>query len=109
MSKRILQIKKVQSFDVLRVVNLGKNKTQITLRNEIKFKNDQLLLTCFISYKTIVAFSIDNRVFKTDIFWSNTTSRQINLWIKSISNISVISEVEQSFLDEIIAKSGLTL
>ena len=53
------------------------------------------------SYRTPVAAYVFGRGYvKTDKFWSVTTSRHINKWLGSITNVT---EIDQSVLDNLAA------
>ena len=48
------------------------NMTEVILNDDLKV---------LFSYKTPVACELKGEVFKTDKFWSKTTSRHINQWL----------------------------
>ena len=53
----------------------------------------------FFSYKTPVAAYCPLRGYiRTEKFWSSTTSRHINKWLKGITEVTKVS---QKYLDEI--------
>ena len=53
----------------------------------------------FFSYKTPVAAYCPLRGYiRTEQFWSSTTSRHINKWLKGITEVTKVS---QKYLDEI--------
>lgn len=72
---------------------LGANVTEVTLGNT----------RILFSYQTPVAYEIisgdQSGIYKTDRFWSKTTSRHINKWLDG----RTASLVEQKYLDKIVA------
>lgn len=82
----------------MKVESIGQNKTEITT-SQYKI---------LVSYATpVIALDYDKQVFyKTNKFWSVTTSRHINQWLNDnrigcMGNYP-IKDVEQSFLDDIL-------
>ena len=67
--------------------HISGNKNQITLKD-----GTQVLF----SYATPVACWIDGAFYKTDKFWSKTTSRHINEW----SHLATIKP--QSYFDNLV-------
>lgn len=45
--------------------------------------------TMLFSYETPVACIIDGEAFKTDKYWSKTTSKHINQWLKQYDQVEV--------------------
>ena len=65
-------------------------------QNELSFTNGAQV---FFSYKTPVAAYCPLRGYiRTEKFWSSTTTRHINKWLKGITEVS---EVSQEFLYEL--------
>ena len=55
----------------------------------------------FFSYRTPVAAYLPSEGYvRTSKFWSVTTSRHINKWLGSVTNVT---EIEQSVLDNLAA------
>ena len=81
-------------------MNLKPIKQNMT---ELEFPNSYVL----VSYSTPVACTMKStgEVFVTNKFWSKTTSRHINQWLKSFAinetNLDVI-EKPQKFFDELV-------
>ena len=67
-------------------------------QNEVEFTNGTQV---FFSYKTPVAAYLPEKGYvRTEKFWSVTTSRHINKWLGSVTNVT---EIEQSVLDNLAA------
>ena len=65
-------------------------------QNEVEFTNGTQV---FFSYKTPVAAYCPLRGYiRTEKFWSSTTTRHINKWLKGITEVS---QVSQEFLYEL--------
>ena len=65
-------------------------------QNEVSFNNGTQI---FFSYKTPVAAYLPEKGYvRTEKFWSVTTSRHINKWLKDVNNVS---EIDQSILDNL--------
>ena len=65
-------------------------------QNEVEFTNGTQV---FFSYKTPVAAYCPSRGYiRTAQFWSSTTSRHINKWLKGITEVT---EVPQTVLQEL--------
>ena len=68
----------------MELLRIGYNKTLVVLNNGVEI---------FFSYDTPVAGrSADYEYFKTDTFYSKTTSRHINKYLETINNVSVIPQ-----------------
>ncbi len=68
----------------MKLSRIGYNKTLVVLNNGVEI---------FFSYDTPVAGrSADYEYFKTDTFYSKTTSRHINSYLETINNVSVIPQ-----------------
>ena len=66
-------------------------------QNEVEFTNGTQV---FFSYKTPVAAYCPSRGYiRTAQFWSSTTSRHINKWLKGITEVT---EVPQTVLQELV-------
>ena len=69
---------------------IAANQTQLSFTNGAEV---------FFSYKTPVAAYCPLRGYiRTEKFWSVTTSRHINKWLKGITEVTKVS---QKYLDEI--------
>ena len=67
-------------------------------QNEVSFNNGTQI---FFSYKTPVAAYLPEKGYvRTEKFWSVTTSRHINKWLKDINNVT---EIDQAILDNLAA------
>ena len=73
-------------------MNLNPLRANLT---EIVINND---LTVLFSYKTPVACELKGKIFKTEKFWSKTTSRHINQWLDGRQ----AEEAYQTFFDSLI-------
>ena len=70
-------------------------------QNEVEFTNGTQV---FFSYKTPVAAYCPSRGYiKTAKYWSVTTSRHINKWLKGITEVT---EVPQEMLTALVGKSS---
>ena len=83
-------------------VSIDSNQTHMKLtpiaanQNEVEFTNGTQV---FFSYKTPVAAYCPSRGYiKTAKYWSVTTSRHINKWLKGITEVT---EVPQEMLTEL--------
>ena len=83
-------------------VSIDSNQTHMKLtpiaanQNEVEFTNGTQV---FFSYKTPVAAYCPSRGYiRTAKYWSVTTSRHINKWLKGITEVT---EVSQEFLYEL--------
>ena len=57
----------------MKVRSIGSNKTEIELNN----------LEILVSYETpVAAISYGTGAVKTDKYWSNTTSKHVNTWLR---------------------------
>ena len=57
--------------------------------------------TIFFSYRTPVAAYLPEKGYvRTNKFWSVTTSRHINKWLKNVTNVE---EIDQTVLDNLAA------
>ena len=55
----------------------------------------------FFSYRTPVAAYLPEKGYvRTEKFWSVTTSRHINKWLKDVNNVT---EIDQAILDNLAA------
>ena len=69
---------------------LGSNQTELSLNNGNSI---------FFSYETPVAgFDSDDGFFKTETYYSKTTSRHINKWVDGVPT----KEVPQTYLDNLV-------
>lgn len=69
---------------IMKLSRIGYNQTLVVLNNDVEI---------FFSYDTPVAGrSADLEYFKTDTFYSKTTSRHINKYLDTINNVSVIPQ-----------------
>jgi len=66
--------------------------------NEVELANANVLF----SYRTPVALQIKStgEVFKTSKYWSRTTSRHINQWVKEFTEPEKVKEKPQEYFDE---------
>jgi hypothetical protein len=60
---------------------LGANQTEVR-------QNDKVL---FFSYKTLVAANVNGKFYKTNKFYSNTTSKHINKWLEN-RDVEIVSQ-----------------
>ena len=76
----------------MKLTPIAANQTQISLNNGTEV---------FFSYKTPVAAYLPEKGYvRTEKFWSVTTSRHINKWLKGVNNVT---EIEQTVLDNLAA------
>jgi hypothetical protein len=76
----------------MKLTPIAANQTQISLNNGTEV---------FFSYKTPVAAYLPEKGYvRTEKFWSVTTSRHINKWLKDINNVT---EIDQAILDNLAA------
>ena len=67
-------------------------------QTEVSFTNGTQV---FFSYKTPVAAYLPEKGYvRTAKFWSVTTSRHINKWLK---NVTEVTEIDQTVLDNLAA------
>ncbi len=67
-------------------------------QTEVSFTNGTQV---FFSYKTPVAAYLPEKGYvRTEKFWSVTTSRHINKWLKNVTNVT---EIDQAVLDNLTA------
>ena len=67
-------------------------------QNEVELTNGTQI---FFSYRTPVAAYLPSEGYvRTSKFWSVTTSRHINKWLKNVTNVK---EIDQSVLDNLAA------
>ena len=67
-------------------------------QNEVELTNGTQV---FFSYKTPVAAYLPEKGYvRTAKFWSVTTSRHINKWLKDVTNVT---EIDQGVLDNLTA------
>jgi len=72
----------------MKLNTLGNNKTELTVNGN----------TVFFSYNTAVACNFEGKFYRTNKFWSVTTSKHINQWLDGIN----AEEKEQSFFDSLV-------
>ena len=76
----------------MKLTPIAANQTQISLNNGTEV---------FFSYKTPVAAYLPEKGYvRTEKFWSVTTSRHINKWLKDVNNGT---EIDQAILDNLAA------
>ena len=76
----------------MQLKTIAANQTQLNLSNGTEI---------FFSYETPVAAKLpDYEYIRTATKWSVTTSRHINKWLGSVTNVT---EIEQSVLDNLAA------
>ena len=76
----------------MKLTPIAANQTQISLNNGTEV---------FFSYKTPVAAYLPEKGYvRTEKFWSVTTSRHINKWLKDVNNVT---EIDQAVLDNLAA------
>ena len=76
----------------MKLTPIAANQTQISLNNGTEV---------FFSYKTPVAAYLPEKGYvRTEKFWSVTTSRHINKWLKNVTNVE---EIDQGVLDNLAA------
>ncbi len=82
----------------MKVKSIGANKTELELK-------DLLIL---VSYETPVAVIRFDSILvsgatKTDKYWSNTTSKHINTWLKEFGfNPSKVGTMDQSWFNQLL-------
>ena len=75
----------------MQLTPIAANQTELSLNNGTQV---------FFSYKTPVAAYCPSRGYiRTAQFWSSTTSRHINKWLKGITEVT---EVPQTVLQELV-------
>ena len=70
----------------MNLIPIKANMNEVTLNNNIKV---------LFSYKTPVACEINGELYKTNKFWSKTTTRHINSWLDGRN----AEEAFQTFFD----------
>lgn len=78
----------------MKINQIGSNQIQLTIDKGI----------ILISYSTPVAAILNEggfKVYKTNKFWSKTTSKHIGNWIKGETDREIL-EKDQSFFDDLI-------
>ena len=76
----------------MKLTPLAANQTQISVNKGTEV---------FFSYKTPVAAYLPEKGYvRTEKFWSVTTSRHINKWLKDVNNVT---EIDQAILDNLAA------
>ena len=74
----------------MKLTPIAANQTELSLNNGTQV---------FFSYKTpVAAYCPSKGYIRTAKYWSVTTSRHINKWLKGIDNVT---EVSQEFLYEL--------
>ena len=74
----------------MKLTPIAANQTELNLNNGTQV---------FFSYKTPVAAYVPSQGYiRTDKFWSTTTSRHINKWLKGVNEVT---EVSQQYLYEL--------
>ena len=74
----------------MKVINLGANKTQLNLNDGTEV---------FVSYETPVAVKLPNYEYlRTATYYSKTTSKHINQWLKGVN----AKEVNQEFISNLV-------
>ena len=72
----------------MKLINEGSNQNSVILGYD----------SIFFSYETPVAALVDGEYFRTEKFWSVTTSRHINNWLDGVK----ATEKPQEFFDNLI-------
>lgn len=54
-----------------------------------------------VSYETPVAVRVDDSLFVTNHWFSNTTSKHINLYIRDMPSHVVVNRVDQSVIEKL--------
>tara|TARA_B100000579_G_scaffold393942_1_gene370939 strand:- start:139 stop:369 length:231 start_codon:yes stop_codon:yes gene_type:complete len=76
----------------LKLTPIAANQNEVTINDGTQI---------FFSYRTPVAAYLPSEGYvRTSKFWSVTTSRHINKWLGSVTNVK---EIEQSVLDNLAA------
>tara|TARA_B100000965_G_scaffold185147_1_gene154560 strand:+ start:194 stop:424 length:231 start_codon:yes stop_codon:yes gene_type:complete len=76
----------------MKLTPIAANQTELTINDGTQI---------FFSYRTpVAAYCPDKGYIRTSKFWSVTTSRHINKWLGSITNVT---EIDQSVLDNLAA------
>jgi hypothetical protein len=76
----------------LKLTPIAANQNEVTINDGTQI---------FFSYRTPVAAYLPSEGYvRTSKFWSVTTSRHINKWLGSVTNVT---EIEQSVLDNLAA------
>ena len=76
----------------MKLTPIAANQTELTINDGTQI---------FFSYRTPVAAYLPSEGYvRTSKFWSVTTSRHINKWLGSVTNVT---EIEQSVLDNLAA------
>ena len=75
----------------MKLTPIAANQTELNLNNGTQV---------FFSYKTpVAAYCPSKGYIRTAQFWSVTTSRHINKWLKGITEVT---EVSQEYLTELV-------
>lgn len=81
----------------MKLTPIGPNQTEVELTTA---SGDTV--TLFFSYETLVALHIEGSgTFKTAKYWSKTTSRHINQWLK-LHGDAPSKNVEQDILEALV-------
>jgi len=76
----------------MKLTPIAANQTEVTINDGTQI---------FFSYRTPVAAYLPSKGYvRTSQFWSVTTSRHINKWLKGVNNVT---EIEQTVLDNLAA------
>tara|TARA_Y100001970_G_scaffold181801_1_gene221248 strand:- start:20 stop:250 length:231 start_codon:yes stop_codon:yes gene_type:complete len=76
----------------MKLTPIAANQNEVTINDGTQI---------FFSYRTPVAAYLPQKGYvRTEKFWSVTTSRHINKWLKGVNNVT---EIEQSVLDNLAA------
>ena len=76
----------------MKLTPIAANQNEVTINDGTQI---------FFSYRTPVAAYLPHKGYvRTEKFWSVTTSRHINKWLKGVNNVT---EIEQSVLDNLAA------
>ena len=78
----------------MKVRSIGSNKTEVELNN----------LEILVSYETpVAAISYGTGAVKTDQYFSNTTSKHVNQWLKDKGyNPSKVGTMDQKWFDQLL-------
>ena len=76
----------------MKLTPIAANQTEVSINDGTQI---------FFSYKTPVAAYLPEKGYvRTAKFWSVTTSRHINKWLKDVNNVT---EIDQAVLDNLAA------
>ncbi len=67
----------------MKIKPIGANQT------EFQYEYPGYEKTMLFSYETPVACILDGTAFKTDKYWSKTTTKHINQWLKQYDHVEV--------------------